>query len=105
MFVPEPFKEDRLPVLHEAIRAAHLAALVTAGPDGLTASERAIYLETGEPMDKAGAYGIQGRASAFVKNITDEEYLEEVIPAPEFGGSFIHPGSESRFGVEATWRF
>ena len=24
------------------------------------------------------------------KNFTDEDYLEEVIPAPEFGGSFIH---------------
>lgn len=27
------------------------------------------YLETGEPMDKAGAYGIQGYASRFVESI------------------------------------
>lgn len=27
------------------------------------------YIETGEPMDKAGAYGIQGRFAAFVKGI------------------------------------
>ena len=27
------------------------------------------YIETGEPMDKAGAYGIQGRFAAWVKGI------------------------------------
>jgi len=35
-----------------------------------TLDERAAYCETGEPLDKAGAYGIQGFAAAFV------EYLE-----------------------------
>ena len=38
-------------------------------------------------------------------NATDEEYLEEVITAPEFGGSFIHPGTQSRWGGDVTWRF
>ena len=43
--------------------------------------------------------------AVFGNNVTDEEYLEEVIPAVEFGGSFIHPGTRQRWGAEATIRF
>jgi len=43
--------------------------------------------------------------AVFGNNITDEEYLEEVIPATEFGGAFIHPGTLQRWGVEASVRF
>lgn len=35
----------------------------------MTDEEIQAYIGTGEPMDKAGAYGIQGRAAVFVKEI------------------------------------
>jgi iron complex outermembrane receptor protein len=39
------------------------------------------------------------------RNITDEQYLQEVIPAPEFGGSFIHPSALVSYGADFTYRF
>ena len=38
-------------------------------------------------------------------NITDEEYLGEVISAPEFGGSFVHATPGAAYGVEVEYRF
>jgi iron complex outermembrane receptor protein len=52
--------------------------------------------------------GIEGEswsATAWGRNITDEEYLEEVIPAAEFGGSFIHPAATATYGVDFSYRF
>ena len=39
---------------------------------GITDSEIAAYVESGEPMDKAGAYGAQGRGSVFVERVEGE---------------------------------
>ena len=52
--------------------------------------------------------GIQGdhwALTAFGTNVTDEDYLEEVIPAPEFGGSFIHNTAGRVSGVDFTYSF
>ena len=43
----------------------------------LTDAEVAAYVQSGEPMDKAGAYGIQGRGALFVEKI-DGDYLNVV---------------------------
>ncbi len=39
------------------------------------------------------------------RNVTDEKYLEEIIPAPEFGGSFVHPGAKDSYGIDFNYRF
>ncbi len=39
------------------------------------------------------------------RNITDEDYLQEIIPAPEFGGSFIHDSPGASFGVDVSYKF
>jgi iron complex outermembrane receptor protein len=39
------------------------------------------------------------------RNLGDEDYLQEVIPAPEFGGSFIHPSALRSYGLDVTYQF
>jgi iron complex outermembrane receptor protein len=41
----------------------------------------------------------------WAKNLTDEKYLQEVIPTPEFGGSFIQPSARDSYGIDFTYRF
>ena len=50
----------------EVVDAVHHARLVR---DAFSESEIEAYVASGEPMDKAGAYGIQGLASKFVTRI------------------------------------
>lgn len=54
-------------VSHDMKLEALSRSYVTFRP--LTKAEILAYIATGEPMDKAGAYGIQGKAGAFVEKI------------------------------------
>lgn len=47
----------------------------------LTEEEIAAYVATGEPMDKAGAYAVQGRGSAFVKGICGDFFSVMGLPS------------------------
>ena len=53
-------------------------------------------------------FGVRGEnwsVTAFARNLTDEEFVAEVILAPEFGGAFVAPGTQRRAGVELEYRF
>ena len=66
----------------------------------LTEKEIRAYVATGEPMDKAGAYGIQGGAALFCTHMTGDYYNVMGLPvcrlmeilcrvAPEMMGEFV----------------
>ncbi len=51
----------------EAIESGIDAARVTMRP--VSADEAAVYAATGEPLDKAGAYALQGKGKGFVESV------------------------------------
>ena len=60
------------------VRTAYAETMVTFRE--LTDEEIDAYIRTGEPMDKAGAYGIQGRAKAFVARVDGP--MDNVVGLP-----------------------
>jgi iron complex outermembrane recepter protein len=53
-------------------------------------------------------FGLEGEnwnLTAFADNMLDRKYINEAIPAIEFGGSFISPGARRLIGIEAGYRF
>lgn len=51
----------------------------------LSGEEIAAYIATGEPMDKAGAYGIQGRGALFVRGIEGDFFNVMGLPLCRLG--------------------
>ncbi|HEY0939832.1 MAG TPA: TonB-dependent receptor [Steroidobacter sp.] len=54
---------------------------------------------------RAGISTDQWQVMAWARNLTDEDYLAEVIPAPEFGGGFAHQAPGRGFGLDLKYSF
>ena len=51
----------------------------------ITPEEIERYIATGEPMDKAGAYGIQGRGALFVAHLDGDYFNVMGLPLCRLG--------------------
>lgn len=56
----------------------HVRTIVDMIP--MTAAQIDAYIKTGEPMDKAGAYGIQGCGAAYIQDIAGDYYNVVGLP-------------------------
>lgn len=74
----------------EQIETHSQMTLVTFRP--LTQAEIAAYVATGEPMDKAGAYGIQGLGSLLVEAIQGDYFNVMGLPVCLLGQTLAHFG-------------
>ena len=82
---------------------------------GVTASQWASFAPSDFSIAERDEYGVMNarigitngnlKVTAFARNLFDEKFLAEVIPAAEFAGSFVSPGSRRLVGLEASLSF
>ena len=65
---------------------------------GLSDEDIARYIATGEPMDKAGAYGIQGYGATIVERIVGDYFAVMGLALGRLVGLLREVGLEYRFG-------
>jgi septum formation protein len=68
----------------------------------LRAEEITAYIATGEPMDKAGAYGIQGYGATIVECVNGDYFSVMGLPLARLVGLLRDVGIRYRFGEPLT---
>ncbi|HEV2037934.1 MAG TPA: Maf family protein, partial [Candidatus Eremiobacteraceae bacterium] len=58
----------------------------------LSEAEIDAYVDTGDPLDKAGAYGIQGRGGMLVSSIAGDFYTVMGLPLARIGAALRELG-------------
>ena len=95
-------------VVHTAVAVAHQGE-VRSGVESVGVTFRelspeliAAYVDTGEPMDKAGAYGIQGYGATIVERVDGDYFAVMGLPLGRLVGLIRGLGYRYAFGPIST---
>jgi len=105
MYTPPHFREDQLPVLHDAIQGARLGTLVTMGREGLEASHLPLVIDPGEG-EYGTIYGHLSRANGQWRNADTAVPALAVCTGPD---AYVTPSwyaTKAETGkVVPTWNY
>lgn len=105
MYLPPQFKEDDVRVLHEAIRGAGLATLVTLSADGLIASHIPMLLEP-EPKPYGTLLGHVSRANPQWQSVdTNVQALAIFLGSDAYVSPSLYATKRQTGKVVPTWNY
>ena len=105
MYVPPLFKEDRTDVLHEAIRRASLATLVSLTPDGLIASHVPLLLDP-EPAPYGALIGHLARPNPQATSTDSAVQALAIFTGPErYISPSLYATKRATGKVVPTWNY
>lgn len=105
MHLPAHFREERVPVLHEAMRRSRLAILVTAGPEGFEASHVPLLLDP-DPAPLGTLLGHLARGNPQAGRAGSEVEALAILTGPD---AYVSPSwyaTKAETGtVVPTWNY
>jgi transcriptional regulator len=105
MYVPQHFAEDRVPVLHQAIRDIRLGTLVTLGSDGLEASHVPMLIDA-EPAPFGTLSGHIARTNPQWRRIAaGTEALAVFLGPNAYVSPSWYPTKQEHGKVVPTWNY
>lgn len=104
MYTPSHFEMAELSEIHAAMREARLASLVTAGPDGLTATPVPLFLDP-EEGENGTLYGHVARANPQWRSETAGEAMAIFMGAEAYVSPSWYATKQETGKVVPTWNY
>lgn len=107
MYNPPAFREDRPPVLHGIMRAARLALLVSAAPDGGPPDATHLPLMLDEAEGPHGTlYGHVAKANPHWRGLAAAGVARAIFPGPEaYVSPSLYASKRDHGRVVPTWNY